>query len=180
MMPSHTTGFRQRGMTLVIVLIFLMLLTMLGIGAMSTTTLQEKMAGNMKDQTIAFQSAESAARFGESQIRLMLEKPFPDNTGTNDADVDVWRLASNNYGAMTQAWWVSTAEEYGAVGAKDLDQTAADPRYIVEYRTQIDDDLSGESMGLSNPPQVFAIYGSGTGQTLNARALVQSTYIRRF
>lgn len=180
MMSSHLPANDQRGMTLVIVLIFLMLLTMLGIGAMSTTTLQEKMAGNMKDQTIAFQSAESAARFGESQLRLMIERPIAETTGSNDADVDVWPLGSNDYATATQAWWTATAEEYGTWSVKDLGQTAADPRYIVEYRTQIEDDLSSESMGVSNPPQVYDVYGSGTGQTLNARTVVQSTYIRRF
>lgn len=170
----------QRGMTLVIVLIFLMLLTMLGIAAMSTTTLQEKMAGNLKDQTIAFQSAESAARFAEAQLRSKFE--FPDlATGSSNAAVDVWPYSTTtDYGTVATSWWSSNAEEYGAIGTDDIRQAATDPRYIIQYRAPVQEDLSGESMGIVYIPHAFNIYAHGTGQTLNARSVVQTTYIRRF
>jgi Tfp pilus assembly protein PilX len=53
---GHAT---QRGTALVVALIMLMILTMLGIAAMGTTTLEEKMASNMQEGTRAFQAAES-------------------------------------------------------------------------------------------------------------------------
>lgn len=49
----------QRGMALVMALVILVILTILGITAMSTSSLQEKMAGNVQEQTRAFQAAES-------------------------------------------------------------------------------------------------------------------------
>jgi len=49
----------QRGTALVVALIMLMILTMLGIAAMGTTTLEEKMAANMQEGTRAFETAES-------------------------------------------------------------------------------------------------------------------------
>ena len=59
--PAHPPLLaRQRGMTLVIVLIFLLLLTLLGVGSMSTSNMQERMASNAQSQTGAFQTAESA------------------------------------------------------------------------------------------------------------------------
>ncbi len=49
----------QRGMALVMALAILLILTILGVAAMSTTNLQEKMAGNVQEQTRAFEAAES-------------------------------------------------------------------------------------------------------------------------
>jgi len=49
----------QRGAALVVALIMLMILTMLGVAAMGTTTLEEKMAANIQEGTRAFEAAES-------------------------------------------------------------------------------------------------------------------------
>ena len=50
---------QQRGVALVMALVILFILTLLGIASMSTSTLQEKMAGNIQEATRAFQAAES-------------------------------------------------------------------------------------------------------------------------
>ncbi len=49
----------QRGAVLVTALVFLVILTLLGITSMSTNTLEERMAGNFQDANRAFQAAES-------------------------------------------------------------------------------------------------------------------------
>lgn len=59
----------QRGMVLVVGLIFLLLMTIIGTTAIQTTTLDERMAGNMKDRNVAFQAAEAALRNAEQDIR---------------------------------------------------------------------------------------------------------------
>jgi type II secretory pathway pseudopilin PulG len=51
---------RESGVALVMALVILAILTILGISAMSTSTLQEKMAGNVQEQTKSFLAAESA------------------------------------------------------------------------------------------------------------------------
>jgi Tfp pilus assembly protein PilX len=50
---------RQRGTALIMSLVILMILTILGITAMSTASLEEKMSGNTQEGTRAFQAAES-------------------------------------------------------------------------------------------------------------------------
>lgn len=50
---------RQRGAALVMALVILLILTLLGITAMGTSSLQEKMAGNIQEATRAFEAAES-------------------------------------------------------------------------------------------------------------------------
>ncbi len=60
---------QQRGAVLLVALIMLLLLTVLGAAAMRDTNLQERMAGNMRDQSLAFQAAEAALRFAEQEVK---------------------------------------------------------------------------------------------------------------
>ncbi|MFZ1642730.1 MAG: PilX N-terminal domain-containing pilus assembly protein [Candidatus Contendobacter sp.] len=53
---------RQGGAALVVGLILLVVITLVGVGAMQSTTLQEKMAGNLRDSNLSFQAAEVALR----------------------------------------------------------------------------------------------------------------------
>lgn len=64
-----TTGNRQTGSALFLSLVFLLLLTLLGVTAMESGTLEEKMAGNSRSRNVAFQAAESALRDAEWLIR---------------------------------------------------------------------------------------------------------------
>lgn len=61
----------QRGATLAIVLIFLVVLTLLAVTALSTTTLEENIAGNLRDRNLAFQAAEAALRDAKMDIENM-------------------------------------------------------------------------------------------------------------
>lgn len=59
---------RQRGMALIVSLIFLLLLTMIGISSMQNASLQEKMAGSVKLRNESFQVAEASLRAGENAV----------------------------------------------------------------------------------------------------------------
>ena len=76
--PRH----RQHGVALIMAMVFLMILTIIGVTVMSTTSLQEKMAGNVQDKHSAFQAAESALRAAESLVETWAAKPtdFVNNT----------------------------------------------------------------------------------------------------
>lgn len=59
---------RQRGTVLVVAMILLLVLTLLGVTALNTTTVEERMAANAQDQARAFQVAETGlvnAFFGD-------------------------------------------------------------------------------------------------------------------
>ena len=66
----------QRGAILIIALIMLLLLTIIGLSSMRGTSLQESMAGNMRDSSLALQAAEAALRQGENVVN----KKFMTNT----------------------------------------------------------------------------------------------------
>jgi type IV pilus assembly protein PilX len=58
----------QRGTVLLTSLIFLLLLTFVGLSSLQNATLQEKMAGSLKLRNESFQAAESALRIGETAL----------------------------------------------------------------------------------------------------------------
>ncbi|OGR32354.1 MAG: hypothetical protein A2091_00395 [Desulfuromonadales bacterium GWD2_61_12] len=68
----------ESGAVLIVSLILLLVLTLLGITAMQSTTLEEKMAGNLADRNLAFQAAEAALRDAENEIENGSLLPLPD------------------------------------------------------------------------------------------------------
>lgn len=66
---------RQRGAVLLTSLIFLLLLTLVGLSSLQNATLQEKMAGSLKLRNESFQAAEAALRAGESALPGALLEP---------------------------------------------------------------------------------------------------------
>ena len=58
----HRAPRRQQGAILFVSLIILLLLTILGVTSMSSVTMEERMAGNMRDGDLAVQAAEAALR----------------------------------------------------------------------------------------------------------------------
>lgn len=60
---------RQRGAALITSLIFLTVLTILGMSTLGTALLESRMAGNARDRNIAFQAAEIGLRDAELFIR---------------------------------------------------------------------------------------------------------------
>ena len=63
------TQIKQAGISLVIVLIFLVILSGLAVVAIQNSTFSARIAGNEADRALAFQSAEAALRDAENDIR---------------------------------------------------------------------------------------------------------------
>ena len=59
---------RQTGVSLVVSMVFILILAFLGLAAMRNSTLQERMANNMRDRNIALQAAELALRDAERDL----------------------------------------------------------------------------------------------------------------
>lgn len=59
---------RQQGITLVVVLILLVILSILGVAILRSTSMQERMSANMRDRSLALQGAETAMRYAQEQV----------------------------------------------------------------------------------------------------------------
>lgn len=78
---------KQQGAVLIVSLIMLLLLTVIGVSSMRGVTMQERMAGNLKEQYRSFQAAESALRLAEQEVKNGATNKLADD-GTNcDASV---------------------------------------------------------------------------------------------
>lgn len=74
MSPLQVTSLwrRQTGAALITGLIFLVVLSMIGVTAARMSTLEERMSGNTRDRSLAMQAAEMALRDAESDLRNIL------------------------------------------------------------------------------------------------------------
>lgn len=109
---------------MIVALIFLLLMTLIGTAAMRSSTMQERMAGNVRDWNLAFQAAEAALREAEQFLLTSpVLPPFDDEDGfyqLNSPDRPVWTGAapSDGNGYVTFPY--------------DLSGVSARPRYFVE------------------------------------------------
>jgi type IV pilus assembly protein PilX len=155
---------RQRGVALVMALVFLLLLTMIGIAAISSTTLQEKMAGNATDKNRSMQAADSALRAGEAWI-----------------DGQASGLAFQNMQQPTiPPIWETMNWSTGGTPLTGLTRLASDPRYVLEEIDKIPD--TGRMTNDYAPPPITYVHritARGVGGTSAAVSMVQSTHEKR-
>lgn len=155
--PGHTSG--ERGSALTIALIFLLLMTLLGVSAMRGSNMQERMAGNLRDRNMAFQAAEAALRSGEGWLMNIANQNL-----ANARDPLVAPFVN------PAAWDGGGAEAVAVVG---LDaQLAQDPRFIVGPP-------SLRRVGIQLPPEfrrIYPVIAHGEGGTDVAVVVLQSTF----
>ena len=65
---TRALGDGERGSTLIVALVMLLLISLIAVGSMQDTILQERMTSNTEDRAMAFESAEAALREGEQQL----------------------------------------------------------------------------------------------------------------
>ncbi|MFJ4145420.1 PilX N-terminal domain-containing pilus assembly protein [Pseudomonas sp. NPDC089734] len=114
---------RQGGMVLLVSLVFLLLLTLLGISSMQNATLQEKMAGSVAVRNQSFQKAEAALRLGESAIQVVgftMNKCTNTTTCAPPAESTTLTAAGSN--GTSGVSWVSAAG--GFYGIQNLGTTS--------------------------------------------------------
>lgn len=72
---KHVARPQQRGAILIVALIFLLVMTVLILASVRGTVMQERMAANLYDRSLAFQAAEAALREGERFVLETAPKP---------------------------------------------------------------------------------------------------------
>ncbi|MBI6577899.1 pilus assembly PilX family protein [Pseudomonas viridiflava] len=108
--PRH-----QGGMVLLVSLVFLLLLTLLGISSMQNATLQEKMAGSVVVRNQSFQLAESALRLGESAIKAGAVLPAVCSGAACAPPAESTTVTSAGVGASGVTWTAAAGGGFYAV-----------------------------------------------------------------
>lgn len=164
---SRTLSCRQGGAALLIALVLLLLMTILGVSAMQTTNLQERMAGNMRDRGVAFEAAEAGLRVAESELRPLPPSPFNNTNGLyTEADPE-----DDPY-FRTVDWSAD-----GAVRTTSVDGISGDVRYIIERMDPVTSPAgpSLDTQQVAPDRQYFRITARATGKTDDAVVILQST-----
>lgn len=175
----------QQGAVLVIGLLFLVMLTLIGVTAMSTTGLEQRMAGNSRDWQLSYEAAEAVLRDAEIDISSGRV------SGETGADCSTTGTSPNYDGlchrdSTTPAWqWVNWSDSasniyyilYGAKsGASSTSFTtgyASKPRYIIDPQQAI---VPGQTLIIDKKTYSYRISGVGYGGTSTAQVTLESTF----
>lgn len=163
----------QHGMAIIMALVFLLVLTVLGITATNTTILTEKMSQNMRDMTSAFQAGESALGDGEGWLENQTAVP----STCSAAPCNVWMV--NTPGSSYQqptSWWQTNGRAFSTT----IPGLAVQPRYIIEQYSFVPYDLSPNTLATGKGYFYYRVTARGIGGTTNAIANVQSIYVMRY
>jgi type IV pilus assembly protein PilX len=170
---------RQSGISLAVVMIFLIILSILGITIIQGSTFGSKIARNESDRNLAFQAAEAALRDAENDIK------YRRSTGANCTLTDGCRVEpvrGENFDASctnglcepssipgpvweTASRWATTGSSvaYGTyTGATALPLVVRQPRYLIEYFKQ-------------NETTVLRVTAVGFGASESTRTMLQTS-----
>jgi type IV pilus assembly protein PilX len=160
---------KQSGVVLVISLVMLLLLTLIGVTATQVTSLEEKMAHNMRDRNLAFQAAESALREGEA---FLTQATLPSFTlaGTNGLYSETATPPR-----FDDDWSVFSSVNYSGT----LGGISTTPEYVIQ---RLGSGAGGGSSSLDaatfSEAEMYRVTARGVGGTATAVVVVQSHYKR--
>lgn len=175
--PLHA----HNGVALIVSLIILLILSILGVQSLQTSTLEERMAGNFRDNKIALEAAESALLAGEAWIASLTAPPVEDDVGSNG----VWSFGKANIKDPT-FWANATSVASGLTGLN------AQPSYVVEYRgiTTSTTSLAGgngspegggnRSSSTESDLYNYRVTARGLGGSGNSEVILQSHFKKAF
>lgn len=164
----------QRGAVLVVGLIFLVVLTIIGVTAMQVTTMEERMAANARDRSKAFQAAEAGLRDAEDYMDVQI---------TESAAALITKSVASNCanGFCGNSTAVPSLKTYSWDGSKDklagtsITGIAEQPRYFTEYAGEMKCVTHCESGGWVS---VWRMTVRAQGSNADTVVLLQETYMR--
>ena len=139
-------GSLQKGAVLLVALVLLLLLTIIGLAGMRGANLEERMAGNLREQMISFQAAEAALRAGELASRDVF-RSMPIEHSAYDAKVGV----------------ELTGFSYRGGPEDDTPDVSRKPTYSLKYLREINNEGLEVGKGLSAYGAVVQVQATGYG-----------------
>lgn len=164
---------QQSGAVLVVSLIMLLLLTIIGVTSMQTTSLEEKMAGNMRDRNLAFQAAESALAAAEASLNPPAALPAFVAAGTGGFYSATPTPDLSDSEIVKDSFWTTNPSANSTVAS--LGNGIASPLYIIQ--TMGPTDCPGAPVG-SGGCTNYRITVRATGGSTNTVVILQSIYSR--
>ena len=180
---KHTLTSTQQGAVLIVTLSILVLLTLIAVTGMRITMTEERMAGNMRERGLAFQSAEMALREAETFINGVAAV-----TAFNGANGLLGQTdAEPNY--YTPGTWTGGNSRVYTGNFDDANLYNARPRYVIKVVGNAGAAGGGGggplmgtygSAGFGSSATVFKITAHGVGMSPNSQVILQEHFGRTF
>lgn len=162
----------QRGVTLFVGLMLLLVLTVLGLSSSNVTIMQERMAGNVSDSNIAFQEAERTLR----EIEQSLEGYVMGESGL-DYVPPTWEETGLNRNDCTMSGY-----NWSSVSWNDAIETSGQ-YLVIDLSDYVEDDLPYGSacrpvseVGMNTAGEYFLIVARANSPTGTSEAILQSIF----
>ena len=180
--PHNISSKRQQGAVLVTGLLILVMLTLIGVTAMSTNLMDERMAGNSRDWDLAFQATESALRDGELDIQRNLSAASG-FTATCTGGLCLPPTISTPWYATLNWSSAGVTRYYGQyTSATALPDVSSAPKYIIESIGK-PASPTGASHTIGIKPNTsgsaFRVTARGVGGRTETQVIAQSIFIKR-
>lgn len=141
----------QRGVTLLVVLILLIVVTLLGLVALRGTLMEERMSAYLFDRSLAFQAAESALRLAEQKVQEAAVAGRPIGVDCSSAHQTcpgtppgTDSASPAKCAADTPGCWISVETR-----SSHSDEAAGASQYYIEYMGEIQVGLEGADLDSS-------------------------------
>lgn len=171
---NYAARARQQGAVLLISLVFLLLLTVIGLSAIQSSTLQERMAGNANDVNTAFQAAEAGIRQAEA---ILQQASLPAFDGSNGRYLVCTDPESTTTACAVPAW--NDAASSGWTTLDGIDGVSRQPQFYMQKYVSVYDPLG--DLSSDTPPKILDIYkvvSRGFGLSDKSMAALETTYRR--
>ena len=176
---------KQSGSVLIISLLLLIVTTLLGLSSMNNTIMEEKMAGNLRQQNLSLQSAESAMRDAEAWLSGLNKNTRPDAVSALTTGIDIWlKDAPEGVSSPSGLWWETDANWNKAetyTHGSSISDVSLTGFYLIEEYQKVSDTITvGQQQDTSAVQDYFQITTYGIGDDGRARSYLRTTYARRF
>lgn len=173
MKPISSPLRTEDGATLIIGLLSLAFLTVIGIFATTTSTIETRAAVNDRNAKAAFYAAEMALTTGEAIVETLLERAELDESSTPGH----FGEGANPEWNDTVIWTSDSVEVPSSPSG--LTQHALAPRYTIEQRRFKRDSLT---IGIGVPTGIhhFNVMARGQDRGSRTQSVLQTIYAKRF
>jgi type IV pilus assembly protein PilX len=169
MIAAHPCVCRERGASLVVALIFLVIMAMLGVTVAGVTNLEERMASNTRDRDLALQAAEAALH--DAEIRLA-DTAFragivPNFTMTRANSAAFWETCFKQYvpAATCASTYFFTPDTSRQLPSGDSAGAVAEqPQFLIERKPDV------------GTTQVFLVTARAVGASADSIVVLQAEY----
>jgi type IV pilus assembly protein PilX len=163
----------QSGAVLIISLIVLLLLTLIGASSIQTTSLEEKMAGNLRDRNLAFQAAESALNAAEASLDPPNALPAFTDAGSGGFYTETSTIPTAA-AILADSFWTSNPNATSTVTTLTLGNGITTPVYIIQKLPAACFNAAGCPPNPTSTP--YRVTVRATGASTNTVVILQSIY----